>query len=260
MSKILNNLICTAMLFALSFLWVYYCLKSVVWAVTLAAVIALCAAYIMWRMQCRLGNIRTAKSQSKKNVLKLADYLKYNDDNSAVFAPLYGYYGYEVSVIDYDSFVVVKNNVKTLVCLRFEEDSLKQTALQQAIVTAKRSKLNKLAIYCAKADAAARKAASAHFDVTIIDVGNVYRLLSECDKLPTLPDAKPTKNSFAASYAFNRKRFGWYFGSSIFMTLVSIVAYFPYYTLGWATVMLALALYSLFNTRYNAIQTTIRLD
>lgn len=248
------------MIFALSFLWVYYCLKSVTWAVALSTIVALSSAYIMWRMQLKVSSVRTAKAQSKKAVANFHDYLKFNDDNSAVFAPLYAYYGYEVTAIDADSFVATKNGISSLVCLRFDEDSLKQTDLQQAVIAAKRKKVDKISIYCAKADSPVRKTATAHYDVTFVDISNAYQLLESCGKLPALPNVKPAKNSFVASYAFCRKRFWWYFGSSIFMTLVSVVAYFPYYTLGWATVMLALALYSLFNTKYNTVQTAVKLD
>lgn len=248
------------MIFALSFLWVYYCLKSVTWAVTLSAIIALSSAYIMWRMQQKLSGVKTAKAQNKKAAANFHDYLKFNDDNAAVFAPLYTYYGYDVTAIDEDNFVAAKNGIASLVCLRFDEDSLRQPVLQQAIITAKRKKVNRVCIFCAKVDSPVRKTATAHYDVTFVDISNAYQLLESCDKLPNLPTVKQTKNSFVASYAFCRKRFWWYFGSCIFMTSVSIVAYFPYYTLGWATVMLALALYSLFNTRYNPMQTAAKLD
>lgn len=248
------------MIFALSFLWVYYCLKSAAWAVALSAVIALCSAYLMWRMQNKVNDIRSAKTRNKKAALNLHDYLKFNGNNAELFAPLYVYYGYEVTEIDYDNFVATKSGVCTLVALRFEEDSLSYPKLQQSVIAAKRRKVDKLCIYCAKVDTSVRKTAIAHFNVDFVDVSNAYELLSNCDKLPALPAAKHAKNNFVASYAFCRKRFWWYFSSSIFLTLVSIVAYFPYYTLGWATVMLGLALYSLFNTRFNPKQTTLQLD
>jgi len=248
------------MIFALSFLWIYYCLKSATLALVLGAVLAICSAYLIYRIQSKAGKVKSAKLQNKKAALDLHDFLKFNGDNSAVFSELYRYYGYQTEILDYDNFFAVKDDTSTYVSLCYTSDSLTSAETQKAIVEAKRRKADKLCIYCAKADAQLRKTAEAHFNVIFVDISNAYRLLEQSGKLPTLPKAARAKNSFAAKYAFNRKRFWWYLGSSIFMTLISVVAYFPYYTLSWATVMLILALYSLFNTRYNAKQTDVKLD
>lgn len=260
MSKVLNNLLCTAGIFALAFLWTYYSLKSVTWAVALALIISLCSAYLIYRLQNKIGQVQNTKLQNKKAAAKLYDYLKYNDNNAEIFAQLYRYYNYQVSILDYDNFVASKEGVTTLVTLHYANDVLTTNDVAQAIVSAKRNKADKLCAYASKIDASVRKTAIQHFDVTFVDVANAYILLEQSDKLPSLPQIKPTKNSFIAKYAFCRKRFGWYFGSCVFMTVISVIAYFPYYLLGWATVMLFLALYSLLNTRYNAKQTDVKLD
>lgn len=260
MSKVLNNLLCTAGIFVLSFLWTYYSLKSVAWAVILALTLALCSSYLIYRIQSKIGQAHSLKRRNKKAVANLYDYLKFNDNNAAVFAELYRYYNYQVDIIDYDNFVASKDGTTTLVTLHYASDALTATDVAKAIVTAKRSKADKLCAYAAKIDSATRKTATQHFDATFVDITNAYALLEQSDKLPSLPQIKPVTHSFVAKYAFCRKRFGWYLASSIFMALMSIIAYFPYYLLGWSTVMLCLALYSMFNTRYNARQTNVKLD
>ncbi|MDE7454773.1 MAG: hypothetical protein K2M64_02980, partial [Clostridia bacterium] len=152
-----------------------------------------------------------------------------------------------------------KNDVKTYVSLQFGSNVTEQS-VQSAIVTAKRSKVDKLCVFVGKTDASIVKTAQRHFSTSFVDVANAYALLEQADKLPDIPQIKQSKNSFIAKYAFCRKRFGWYFASSLFLTLISIVAYMPYYTLGWATVMLALSLYSAFNTRFNTKSTNLTLD
>lgn len=248
------------MVFALSFLWTYYSIKSAIWAAALAAILALCSAYLIYRAQNKVGQIKSAKKQNKKAVANLYDYLKYNDDNAAVFADLYRYYHYDVHTVDFDNFIAEKDGVTTYVTLLYAKDSVNSADIASAVVAAKRSKADKLRIYAAKIDAAALKNAAQRFDADFVDAANAFKLLEQSGKLPAVPDVKQRKNSFAAQYAFCRKRFGWYFGSCIFMTLISIVAYFPFYTLAWATVMLILALYSLLNTRYNVRQTDVTLD
>lgn len=259
MPKFLNNLICSAMIFALSFLWIYYCTKSVFWAVSLALVIALCSAYLIYRIQNKMGQIKHVKAQNKKAVTNLHDYLKYNDDNANLFAELYRYYHYDITPVDPDCFIAEKDGVSTFILTAYCKDSLSSSDVAQAIVQAKRHKADKLRIYASKTDSVALQNAKLHFNVEFADLNSTYELFVQADKLPELPEVKPVKSSFVAKYAFCRKRFGWYFASSIFMTLLSLVAYFPYYLLGWATVMLGLALYSMFNTRYNVSNTVIEL-
>lgn len=260
MPKILNNFLCSVMIFALSFLWVYYCVKSVAWALTLGLILAFCSAYLIARIQNKVGQVKAVKQQNKKVVANFYDYLKYNENNAELFAELYRYYHYDVDIVDYDSFIAVKDNSRYYVATLYAKDSLNASDIATAIVQAKRAKTDKLRVYVGKADAVISKTAKQRFDVEFVDVNNAYELLSQADKLPTIPQVKPAKNSFIAKYAFCRKRFGWYFASSVFMALVSVVAYFPYYTLAWATVMLVLALYSLFNTRYNTRQTNVTLN
>lgn len=248
------------MIFALSFLWVYYCLKSVTWALALGLILAFCSAYLIYRIQSKVGQIKVTKQRNKKAVANLYDYLKYNDDNSKLFAELYRYYHYDVEIVDFDNFIATKEQSSTYVATAYCKDSLTLSDVAERIVQAKRAKANRLRIYAAKADPIIARNAAKRFDVEFVDINNAYELLAQADKLPAVPEIKPVKNSFVAKYAFCRKRFGWYFASSIFMALVSVVAFFPYYTLGWSTVMLVLALYSMFNTRYNSRSTTVKLD
>lgn len=248
------------MIFALSFLWVYFCLKSVIWAVALGLILALCSSYIIFRIQNKTGQITASKKQNKKAVASFYDYLKYNENNAALFTELYRYYGYAVDAVDYDSFVATKDCVSTYVMTLYGKDNVTANDVTECVRLAKRRKTDKLRLYACKIDSVALQNAQRRFDVAFVDVSNAYELFAQAGKLPIVPDVKPAKNSFVAKYAFCRKRFGWYFASSVFTALLSLIAYFPYYLLGWSTVMLGLALYSMFNTRYNVKQTQIRLN
>lgn len=223
-------------------------------------ILALCSAYLILRIQNKVGQIKSVKNKNKKAVSNLYDYLKYNDNNAELFAELYRYYLYDVETVDFDSFVASKDGERYYVVTLYAKDNLTGQDVAHAVVQAKRLKADKLRVYAGKADAIALKNAKQRFDVDFVDLNNAYELLNAAGKLPAFPDVKPVKNSFVAKYAFCRKRFGWYFASSVFLALVSVVAYFPFYTLAWSTVMLTLALYSLFNTRYNAKQTTVKLN
>ena len=260
MSKVLNCLLCTVFIFLLSFVWVVYCLRDTTLALALSLIVTLAGSYIVWKSLSKLENGKKQKQAKKRNIASLSEYLRFNENNAELFATMLRYYRFEVTLNDYDNMVVTKNDVTSYVALRFTQDSLSKEELCKTVVSAKRAKCSKLYIFANKIDNALIKLAQKYLHTVSVDIANVYALFENCDKLPALPKNAQKKTSFIASYAFNKRRFGWYFASSLFMLAVSVVAYFPWYTLGWATVSFALAMYSLLNTRYNTPPTNITLE
>ena len=260
MSKVLNCLLCTVIIFLLCFVWIVYCLRDTVLAYTLSGIVALASCYLIWKSLSRLDNGQKLKQAKKKNVASLSEYLRFNENNAELFAQMLRYYRFEVHPVDFDNLTVTKNNITSYVALRFSQDSLSRDELCKTVASAKRSKCSKLYLFTNKMDGALLKSAEKYLHTVSVDIANTYALLENCDKLPVLPKAAQKKSSVIASYAFNRRRFGWYFASSLFMLAVSVIAYFPWYTLSWATVSLALAMYSLLNTRYNTPPTNITLE
>ena len=260
MSKVLNCLLCTVIVFLLSFLWIVYCLKDSTLAFALSLIVALASCYLIFKSLSKLDNGKKLKQAKKKNIASLSEYLRFNENNAELFAALLRYYRFEVNTFDYDNLVVTKDNVTGYVALRFNQDSLSKDEMCKAVVMAKRNKCSKLYIFTNKIDNSLVKLADKYLHTVSVDIANTYALFENCDKLPTLPKNAVKKSSFIVGYAFNRRRFGWYFASSLFMLAVSVIAYFPWYTLSWATVLFALAVYSLLNTRYNTPPTNITLD
>ena len=260
MSKILNCLLCTIIIFLLCFIWIVYSLKDTTLAFALSGVVTLASCYLIWRSLSRFEKGRKLKQTKKSNIAKLSEYLRFNENNAELFADMLRYYRFEVNVVDFENLTVSKNGMTGYVALRFSQDSLSKDELSKTVVSAKRAKCSKLYVFTNKMDNSLLKLAEKYLDTVSVDIANTYALLENCDKLPTLPKSAQKKSSFVAGYAFNRRRFGWYFASSLFMLAVSVIAYFPWYTLGWATVNLVLAIYSLLNTRYNTPPTNITLD
>ena len=256
----MNCLLCTVIIFLLSFLWIIYCLRDKTLAYALSAIVALASGYLIWRSLSKFEQGKQLKQTKKKNVASFSEYLRFNENNAELFAEMLRYYRFEVKNVDYDNLIVTKNNVTSYVALRFAQDSLNREELCKTVVSAKRTKCSKLYLFSNKIDNSLIKLADKYLHTVSVDIGNVYSLFENCNKLPTIPKSAQKKSSFIASYAFNRRRFGWYLASALFMLAVSVIAYFPWYTLAWATVSLALALYSLLNTRYNTPPTHITLD
>lgn len=260
MAKVLNSLLSTIMIFLLTFTWAYYCIKNVTWALALLAIVSVCACYLLWKSLSKWDDGKRLKKQQKKAISDFAEYLKFGEDNASLFEDMLKYYGFEVFKTDYDSLDAVKNGVKSYAVIHFEQDALSKDALRNAVVDAKRRKAEKLYVFTCKADQPLQTLANAHIPTSFIDAKNTYQLFEQCDKLPAVKIKSRAKSSFVAKYALCKQRFGWYLGSCLFLTAVSIVSYFPWYTLAWATVMFALALYSLLNKKYNIIETRVKLD
>lgn len=261
MAKILNCILSTVAVFLLFFTWAYYCLKDSALAFWLSLVVALAACYLIWRVLSQWESGKKIKLDKRKRIAALSEYLRFGEHNSKLFADMLRYYRFEVTEVNFDDLVVVKKNIKSYVATRFTQDGTSKEELCKAVIAAKRADCDKLYVFANKVDKALVDAANAHLHTVTVDVANTYALLEQCDKLPTLTDIKPSKRPFlVAKYAFNRRRFGWYFTASLFMIAISVVSYIPWYTLSWATVNLGLALYSLLNKRYNVTPTNVTLD
>ena len=261
MAKILNTFLSAFAVFFLCFAWVHYSLKDNLWALALSAVVALCSGYLIWKAQDGLASGKKAKLAHKSAVANLVNLLRFGTDNAALWEEMLRYYRFEVEKLDFDNLITTKNGQKSYVAIRFAHDKLSLDEVRDAVLSAKRANCCCLYLFAAKSDAACAAIANGQIKTVTIDAQNTYALFEQCDKLPALPATKPPKKvSFVAQYAFNRHRFGWYFSSSLFLLLISIISFFPWYTLAWATVFLALAVYSLVNKRFNSTPTRVSLD
>ena len=261
MAKILNSFLCAFAVFFLCFAWVYYSLKDDVLAVALSLIVAISTLSLLWIGLSRFDANKKAKLAEKNAAANLANYLKFGADNATLFETMLQYYRFTVTKVGFDSLIVTKNGQKSYVAICFAHDKLSSDELRDAVISAKRAACNRLYVFTAKAYSFLLNEENCHIQTTLIDAQNTYTLFEQSSKLPDVPPQKaPKKASFVAGYAFNRKRFGWYFASSLFMLLISFIAYFPFYTLGWATVFFALAVYSLVNKRFNVAPTRVSLD
>lgn len=227
MSKILNNLICSVMIFALTFLWAYFCLKDAFWSTICAATITVSLSYILWKIASKRENGKKIKQKRKKDIANLAEYLKFGENNAELFADLFNYYGFETEKIDFDNYIAYKDSRKNYVAVCFEQDTLNKDRLRQAVVSAKRHKADKLYIFTNKTDPSAEKTAANYITTAFIDGINTYALFEQCDKLPSTTIKPIKKTSLIGKYALCRQRFGWYCASCIFMVIVSVFSYFP---------------------------------
>ena len=261
MAKILNCILCSIAIFLLSLTWVYYCLRNSTLALWLALVIALAACYIIWRIQTKWEKGKKIKLAKRKKIAALGEYLRFGENNAELFSEMLRYYRFEVEKVNCDDLIVTKNGITSYVVTRFVQDSLSKEEIVRAVIAARRAKCSKLYVFANKAEKSLVDAANARIHTVTVDVANTYALFEQCDKLPDVKEIKPSKKPLViAKYAFNRRRFGWYFTASLFLIALSVISFIPWYMLTWATVNFGLALYSLLNRRFNAIPTNVTLD
>ena len=257
MKKIINGTICTLFATYLAFAWIRYFTHNNTIALWGALCVGLGTAYISYYVANRIRTKYSRSAENKKKSALLADKLRYNADNAEVFIPLFGYYGYHVSKVNEDSLIAQRDGISRFVALCYAEQ-LSETYIAKQIVLAKRAECDNLLLFCIGVDTALQTTAKAHFDVTFVDIVATYILLETASKLPCLPTSKPTKKvSISATSVFCRKRFGWYIFGALCTAATSKFGYLRIYSLVWATVLFCLALFCLFNKRYNSVPTGV---
>lgn len=259
MARILDVLLCTILIFLLTFAWATYCLKNATIACVLGLIVALCGGYVTFALLKKLEKGKSVKRKKKKELNDFAIYLQFNSDNSALFMKMFNYYNFTTEIVDFDNIIATKTQ-RYFVAICFENDSVKVPRLRDAIVAAKRNNCDKLLVFGPKTENGALNVANAQFPTKFVDTANAYALFEHSETLPSVPNAKPVKQRILPQYAFNKKRFGWYFSAAVFTFATSFISYFKLYSLLWATAFAVVAFYCLLNKRYNKQPTDVKLE
>ena len=273
MAKVLDNILCSIMVFLLTFAWTVYCLKNLQLALILATIVTLAASYIIYTLLKRAETKRETKKQRKKTLENFAMYLQFNSDNSALFMQLFCYYKFISTIIDFDNIIIskaeetdhhcttrAKTDKRTFVAICFQAEYVTLAQIQSAIVTAKRQNCQNIMIFGNKINSSLLTLANAQIPTKFVDTANAYELFEHAEKLPQMPNCTTPKQHFIPQFAFNKKRFLWYFFGAIYNLVLSFFSYFKLYLLVWATVMFCLAVYSVANKRYNQPPTNVKLE
>lgn len=258
MSRILNNILCTMMIFGLTFAWAVYCLKDAKYAAVAATTVAICFCYVVFAATGKICAQRNKKTRRTKTLKNFFATLRFNDDNEALFEKLFEFFGYKVNRVDFDSAVIVREKqIFAVFC--FAEENLTEKELCKAIVGAKRNGCKNLMIFCNKATNRLQNLANSLLPTKFADLQNTYDLFEQADKLPTVTDVQIPKTRFVPQYAFSRRRFGAYFGGAAFSLFTAAFSLLKIYLLVWSTALFLLALYCLFNKRFNVLPTAATL-
>lgn len=258
MARILNNILCTLMTFLLTFAWAVYCLKNAQAAFLLALIVALCSGYIIFALLSKLEKDKTKKKRTQKTLNDFFAFLQFNADNQQTFEPMLKFFNFEVERIDFDNAVITKEN-KSYCAFCFQTENLRLEQIQKAVVEAKRNDCNSLTVFCNKANGL-QTLCNAEIPTKFVDLQNTYALFEQAEKLPAFVHKKVAKQHPIPQYMFNKRRFGWYFAGAIFTLTTAAFSFLKVYLLTWATVFFGLALYSLFNKKFNGTPTGVKLE
>ena len=258
MAVIINDILCTVMLFLLSYAWAAYCLENALAALAAASVITLCGGYLIFAVFTRAERKKRLKRAEKEKIAAFADFLQFNAHNAELFAEMLKFFRCDIVRAEADN-LVVRREEKIFVSLLFERkicfDSLRKEAVKAAA-----EECGKMWVFGLDCENALLEQIRQHVDVCFFDAQQTYGLFSQADKLPLMRPVKRKKASVAANYAFCRKRFRWYFFSALFTAVMAFFSFFPLYLLVWATALFVLALYSLFNRRFNGDKEVLPLS
>lgn len=259
MARILDNILCTIMIFFLTFAWTVYCLKDVRIALVLSAVVASCFCYVLFQVLSKRQTQKEAKRAKKKLLADFAMFLQFNCDNSELFTSLLNYYNFTTQTVDFDNIIATKNQ-RVFVSICFQGNEVTPEQVQRVVVLAKRNNCEKAMIFGNKANNSVVALANSQIPTQFVDVANCYRLFEHAENIPKIPRYNAPKQSLFCSVAFNKKRFGWYFASAVFTLVTAAFSFLKLYLLVWSTVLFALSAYSLFNKKYNKTPTAVTLD
>lgn len=250
MAKTLNNILISILLSSLLWCWTRY--------LTSSNIVAFCVAILsilLYILIARLGNRRhnDNKKVSKDTALSLAVALALSPQQLDIVANMYHYYGYKVTKKDVNCILVDKDNYQKIVMCCIDLSPLQPHQLIAAAKLAQQHGIVAIDVVHSEVstNALATLQLLKQYNIRLVDCAALYTMLSDSNLLPKLQKLSVSKPTVVASYALNRHRTKYYCGSAIFLVLISAISYFPLYTLIWATILTAIALYSYFNKRYN---------
>lgn len=252
MAKILNTFF-ISLTFALGcFCWVYYITKQSQLAIIAGITIAALTVAISLKLSKRT---KKHKKISRKTYSDFALYLCTHSEADALIDKLLAYLNYTVEqAIDDNTLLTNKEGKRILVAKQLTVAPVNADSILGFVKTARKHGITNVTLLCTQVDAKSFATVKAVNDVavSIVNCEQLYDTLQKCEMLPQIVKAKYALSDNALlCYAFNRARARYYLTSAFFLLVMSLVAFFPLYFLIWATILMAAAIYSRFNRRFN---------
>ena len=257
MAKFLNVFLSGILAALAVFCWTYYATKLGATALISAALAFIAvSAVAKTANDVHFTSNKKIARQRKNAAETMADFFAF-DGCERTLREAFEYLGYDVETKK--NKLTVKNDVKEFdVALKFKFTPLNADDVLQVVQENRIDHQAKTYLFCKRYGADAQRCASiAPQKVILLDCTAIYDWLERLNKLPQISQTKKVKQHPMLSYALNKRRFGYYFGSALFLFATSFISYFPIYSLVWATLLTAIAFYSKFNTRFNVLTTDV---
>lgn len=260
MAKFLDVFLSSIGIFFVTFCWSYYVLRDTKASLWCALIVGVCASYIVYRIVCKSFDKATQSKNQKAKISALTNYLCFCENIVAVICDLLKYYSFSIENRQNDGIVATKGEIRYYVVLLFDNDFVSTADVRRVVRRAKSARADKLIVFCIGVKPTDCQLANSQMPAKFVDTQNAYNLFEQADKLPTLDKPAFKKSAYFAQFAFNKKRFGGYFASGMFLLVTSALTFFPLYSIVWGTALLFLALYSLLNKKYNVVQKVATLE
>lgn len=260
MAKFFDVFLIAISIFFVTFCWIYYVIRDGTTALWLALIVGVCASYVVYR----IVNNRHKKAQLSRNkkarLQSFSNYLCFCENIQNVVADLLKYYNFDVTSVQNDGIIAMKNSKKCFVTWLLDDDCVSVCNVRKVVKMAKRQNAERLIVFCVGAKGTEIALANGQLPTRFIDVQSAYALFEQADKLPQLTTSKVKKSAYFCQFAFSKKRFGAYLVSGIFLLITSALTFFPLYAIVWGTALIVAGIYSLFNKKYNVANTVVTLE
>lgn len=247
MAKFFNILLIAFAVFCLSFVWLFFYVRIPWLSALCSGGIALVFCLVLYKIL----PIKTKKylsKQRKKQLEKFEMYLATHDAR-VLIAKIFEKKEYEIFYTE-NGFVANKQS-KMLVGVWFGFEKFSKQALVELIKRAKKVNAGCVILFGGVGFNTKPVCTYTQTRLVTFSVDETYSLMEKNNLLPQLPDYSDKKDKQIFVYAFNEKRFPYYVVSSLSLVAISFISFFPIYSIVVATLLLAAAIYSKFNKRYN---------
>lgn len=244
MAKITNNLLIAIIIALVTWSWVTY--------ITNWQLIAILASIAVTALFLLLASKSPTCKSTPKQTDSLTAHIALSTDGTQLIDDMLRYYLYSTHTIDAHHILASKEHLQHMVYCHNSIDKVTADNAVQLAHLCQQHAVDNVTIVAPDIDTKAYTLLS-YCNITVkhIDMSSLYDQLQHANMLPQLNRCTTKTKGIVASYALQRNRSKHYAISAIFLIVISRMSYIPVYTLIWATILLILALYSRFNTRYN---------
>lgn len=257
MRKITNNIIIPLGLSLLVLLWCNYMNLNIYVKIALCTTVVLAALLILkktnGRTAARISNAKIKASTQKR----YSDFLLFSPSPSRIIQQCFAMSNKAGIIVSDTQLIAAEGSGNTFVLAKFCFGQLKNVDIAELSKAAQRNGCKNAVCYCLGFDSSAVVAANlSPVPITLNDLDKTIELL-QLSGVELEMKQNETKQSkkirTVLAIALHKSRSKYFFWSSIFLAINSLIVPYPIYYLISATALMTLSFYCKLNKKYNIV-------